>query len=462
MLINGHYYSDKHPLIPLIGVPIYSSIKAISYLFGLGDSSILNDGYVVNFRDNNGEALIFQDIYLSWIHSMSMFIVVALLSCLPAALSIIILYRILKQFTRTENTRLWVTATYALGTLAFPYSLLFFGYSLSSFFYLISFYLIFTSKKTKWNLVLSGILMGFSFTSDSTFLLAIIPLFFYVLVKYRVKTAYFLLGFLVTMIPLYLFYYSIVKGEALVPHKQMYEMDIWGDYFTTVNSKEFLDSKTVIPLFQEKKIVLDFWIVIHSLFYPYRGIFFYYPVLLFSILGLVHMRKKYRAYMHILLFQLALALLVISSFNLFWHGNIFGLRYFYPLMLLLMIPLAIAFDNISSGYRNVFYLFVFVSIFTNVLGLQNFENEISSGEGILATPENSINLRDYFYNPLLEHYLPLTLANGPRSRLIENLLDFDGGLDIRDVPYSKGVLSSPYVRKEYVHLATVSGFGFLV
>ncbi|MBU0761794.1 MAG: hypothetical protein KKD39_02110 [Candidatus Altiarchaeota archaeon] len=46
--------------------------------------------------------------------------------------------------------------------------------------------------------------------------------------------------------------------------------------------------------------------------------------------------------------------------------------------------------------------------------------------------------------------------------MFENLLDWDGKLDIRDVAYSKGVLSSPYLRKDHIHLASIPGYGFLV
>jgi hypothetical protein len=51
--------------------------------------------------------------------------------------------------------------------------------------------------------------------------------------------------------------------------------------------------------------------------------------------------------------------------------------------------------------------------------------------------QKKINSFQELSNPLYEHYLPLFLKHGPRSLILENLLDGHIDIDIRDKPLAR-------------------------
>jgi len=101
---NGHYYSDKAIGTSLFGVPIYWMAKTFYRFFQLP-----LDYFEADY----------------WVR-------LGVIS-LPSALLAVLFYRFLSFFTADES-RLWLTLAYGLGTLAFPYSTLFFGHQLSAIF----------------------------------------------------------------------------------------------------------------------------------------------------------------------------------------------------------------------------------------------------------------------------------------------------------------------------------------
>lgn len=149
------------------------------------------------------------------------------------------------------------------------------------------------------------------------------------------------------------------------------------------------------------------FIIMRVLFFPYRGLLFYYPILIFSIIGLFFMFKEYKyesIYIALIFFGY---LLYNSILEVWWGGYAFGPRQLTPLMPFLMIPLLFSLKKIKLKY---ILPFIVISLFFNFLSLQVPE-EAGLGKEV-------VNF-EAFGNPLFEHYLPKMVSDGPGNFLLQ-------------------------------------------
>jgi hypothetical protein len=117
-----------------------------------------------------------------------------------------------------------------------------------------------------------------------------------------------------------------------------------------------------------------------------------------------------------------------------------------PVISLLMIPLLYSFKKINL---KIVLIFLSISIFVSILSLQFWESiDFFNVTSLYNNP-----------NPIFNHYLPLFLKNGPRSRIFESLL-FDSKIDIRNTPHSCG-LTSPFIQKEEITLFSLPTIGII-
>ncbi|MEM4267395.1 MAG: phospholipid carrier-dependent glycosyltransferase [Candidatus Woesearchaeota archaeon] len=167
---------------------------------------------------------------------------------------------------------------------------------------------------------------------------------------------------------------------------------------------------------------LEFSAIFQQLFLPYRGLFFYYPFLIFSFLGLFLMLKKpYKAEALLIILSFAVIVIVYSSTTLMWWGGAaFGPRHLTIMMPFFMIPLHFAVEKF--GWRLVAPIAWF-SIIVNFAAMQPPEQIITYGDGIVIKPEyrNQIHTFSIIANPLLEYYFPLLFTKGPQSILLEKI-----------------------------------------
>ncbi|NQU98788.1 glycosyltransferase family 39 protein [Candidatus Woesearchaeota archaeon] len=165
--------------------------------------------------------------------------------------------------------------------------------------------------------------------------------------------------------------------------------------------------------------------LIKLMFYPYRGLLFYSPVLLFSFLGLFFMFKKNKLET-VFIFLIFLSLLFFqSSLFLWWGGTAFGPRHLLPVIPFLMIPFVFALKKINI---KIVLLITFFSILINLCGMQQLEQvSVPIGNGqvfIEGELWNAVYSWKSIGNPLFNYYLPLFFINGPESTLLKNILWF--------------------------------------
>lgn len=356
----------------------------------------------------------------------SMILVTTFTSSLFSALTVVLIYKVSRYFTKSEKIRVLLSIAYGLGTLAFPYATVFFSHAASTFFAFLAFFLLFKVKKEKiasnfyW--ILSGLSIGFAVTCDYF----IAPILFGLLIfaasfRRKDKTLLFILSLLLGIAPLLLYNFSIF-GNPL-------ELTLWHS-----DPKIFSSVFTFQP---------NPYIVIRLLVFPYRGLF-YSPIILLSLLGLYYMYKEYRLESLLILSFLVSFLFLFSMVSGWWGGTSFGPRYLMPIIPFLMIPMIYSFRKINI---KIIFCLVIVSIFINFLGLQNWENEIVDSNTLRLLPnyQEKVNSFQTLENPLGDYYLPLFFDHGPRSRIFESIMnnDFHDIRDVKDTFSTNNFYSSP-------------------
>jgi len=174
--------------------------------------------------------------------------------------------------------------------------------------------------------------------------------------------------------------------------------------------------------------------LIRLLFYPYRGLFFYNPILIFSLIGLFFMYKKDKKIaIFIVSSFILLCLAIILSIWVWWGGSSFGPRFSLLIIPFLILALILFIRRFN---KNILLIILFICIFINLLGMQEFEQLITVSKWDRANSMNEITEntliehQDKIYsmkplgNPLFTYYMPLFFKYGPRSILIEDMLGF--------------------------------------
>lgn len=436
---DSDYYSNKAPGLSILSIPVYSAWKLI-YVFFLPDSSkevnFWDDGHLVkSFFGEQIITLINPGIFTLF----SMILVTIFTSSLFSALTVILIYKISRYFTKKESDRLLIVLIYGLGTLAFPFATVYFSHATATFFIFLSFYLLFKVKNEKLSdmrlILLGGIFAGFAVVVDYIVILIVMALVGFTLSIKRKNTT--------------LFY--VVSIFAGLMSLLLYNLLIFGTPFElTINHS---DSALFPSRFDMNLPELP--LILQMLILPYRGLLFYSPVLILSFIGLFYMYKEHKLETVVITLIFTSFLFVFSMMVGWWGGTSYGMRYMLPVIPFLMLPLIYIFKKLN--FRLIIIL-VTLSIFVNILGLQTWENNIIDGNNILIndTFQEKIDNIQFLYNPLYDYYLPLFLKNGPRSRIFEHLINGDMNIDIRDTDFSK-----PHM-KDRIFLFTLNPFGFIL
>jgi hypothetical protein len=414
---NRHYYSDKEPGVSLISVSIYYILKAIH----------------VNSNLNQ--------IILLTVFTSTLF----------GALSVVLIYKISKFFTKNSGISLLTSFTFGLGTLIFPYAIIYQDLAISTFFVLFAFYLIFKLKQEKNDHINSIILGGLlsSFAISITLLTSVIwfLLLLYTFSINKRMIAYFILSSFLSLLPLLIYNYVIFETPFTLPRLYL-DQEIWSH----IEGVKGIKSPNV-------------FVMARILFFPERGLLFYYPIFVFSFLGVFSLFKKFKIEA-LLISALLIAFIVInSSWWAWWGGVSFGPRHLVPITPFLTLPLIF----IISKYKHSriitipFYLALSISVLTNFASLQITIDDLSNNSKTDLKPEfkTKINSFEIISNPLNEYYFPLFFKYGPRSPIIENLLDGHINIDIRDTPLSRN-WQFPYVAKNHIPFLSLVIVGMVV
>jgi len=239
---------------------------------------------------------------------------------IPSSFALVAIFYFLRMMMLSAGISACLTLAYGFGTLTFPYSTMFYGHQLSAALLIISFALLFRIKHIKSfsrrQLLGIGFLLGFSFITDYSSILGIIPLLVYAGIILRWSLKPIMLGSAGFFLPvLFLLYYnwSVFGGILNFSYQFSVIPEIHQGVFLGLGSPH-LDR------------------IFYLLFSGYRGLFFSSPWLLLGIPGmcLLVQKKGYRAEGMICLTIFILFVWFNASFE-GWHGgSAFGARYLIP------------------------------------------------------------------------------------------------------------------------------------
>jgi len=227
---NNHYYSDKAPGLSFLITPVYFVFREF---FG---------SPTLHFNLFN------QGVSQTWLWLV--FLSIVFTSSLFGTLSIVLVYKTSKYFTKKELHRNLIVVVFGLATLVFVYSRILLDHVLSMFFCFLAFYLILKIKYDKPTFdysFLIGLSLGFAVLISYSSVLFIPPIFLYFLfVSRSIKKLIILsLGIIVLLLPLFLYNYSITN--SFVSPTNYVDPYIWNnlvDCKNTINTdeKEFCQS----------------------------------------------------------------------------------------------------------------------------------------------------------------------------------------------------------------------------
>jgi hypothetical protein len=325
---DGHFYSDKAIGTALVGAIAYLPIHAWARLTGRQP-----DIWLVK--------------YLLTLFAIG----------LPSAFAGSLMYLACLSITSSRRRAFVATAGVTLGTMSFPYSVLFYGHQLAAAFLFIGFYLIFRLKAaprySRARMFLVGLLLGLALITEYTTTVIVLPLGAYYFHTLRLKRDA-LFGpsaeDVATEENSKLARRRVVAAVALpalggaIPLFLMlaYNYACFGSPFSIAYAH--MEN----PVFREgmgRGLMGIGWPRPDALYFltvhPAHGLFWQSPVLLMSVAGLFYMRRdsQYRPEALVSATAFVAFLVMNAGYYMWWGGYAFGPRLLIPALPFLCLPL---------------------------------------------------------------------------------------------------------------------------
>jgi len=403
---NNHYYSDKPPGSSFLTIPVYVVFKLF---FGMPDTDLK-------------------------LHILE-FMIIAFSSVLFSALLVVLMYKTSGFFVKKERYRILIIIIFGLGTMIFAFATTTYHHAIANFFAFMCFYLILKMKQenkfSNKNFFIAGLCGGFAITCEYSTSIVIFACIIIILVLKKWKQLIpFLLGFLIAISLLFMYNYSIFSNILDVGYNHLDEKIFFTNkkilpvIFINDYAQGFIPIHFIKTEFMSLFSLAKFKVILRLLFYPFRGLFFYSPVLLLFLVGLLYMHKKYKLETNLIIFIFTLFLIYNSQMYEWGGASSFGPRFLYPIIPFLILSLTFCFKKIKLKF---ILLLAIISIIINLIGMQVLTCEHHADDlPIRQLPEYNFKLATWqpISNSLFTYYMPLFLRYGPRSILIEEILGF--------------------------------------
>lgn len=387
---RGHYYSDKAPGLSFLAVPVYAAMRLI-----FPDSKVR--GFLL-YRHIQGYYYIPPN--LTYVRYGITYLVVAL----PSAALALMLWLFLARLSRKDGPALAVASTYALGTVAYIYSVWYFSHQATAILLFCAFLLLFYAVRDRlWTLRVmmaaagAGLLAGFSVISEFPTVVIALALAVYLLgvTPHRLRTA---AAFFVGMMPaaaLELWYNVAAFGR---PFANGYMYVYLEAYRNPVRSGPLgwadpLSYATQLPTLE------SVWGITLS---PFRGIFFVSPVLLLFVPGAYWMwrrldlRREWWLCVGVVVLYFLIDAARGPDVNGWAGGTSVASRHLTPIVPFMMVPLVFALR--SSWSRLVFAVLAALSITVMFMTV--------SATYLYQYPDKNPIFNEALHNFLRGHILP--------------------------------------------------------
>ena len=273
-----------------------------------------------------------------------------------AVLGIFLTYKILiKKFEKNIAILSLIAITFGCGILFYTTAEATYSHVYSFFAIALFIYLVINEKKLKKRMpyyFILGLNLSLIFLCRNVNILIIIFYLLYNFKNIKTKIHYkkilpMLLGFILLMIP-QMIYWKIQGGHLLLnTYKFQNNICTYNSYFCFREHFEFLHRHLINNWFSVKK-----------------GLFYYYPVMVYALCGFFWLKKYYKkAFLSIICFLIPMVY-VIVSWSQWWYGFSFGQRAYIDYMAIFAILIATTLsaikDNLNKKiyYASVIYMLV--------------------------------------------------------------------------------------------------------
>lgn len=285
VFLNGKFYSDKMPLLSLIGAGVYAAVR-----FGFGASLVPDCA-----------------------HSCAYFWLAFVLAGIPAAAMIWLFF----DYARRLGVQMWSvvfgTLAFGLGTMVFPYALVFNHHVPAAASLFASFYILTThSAIGRAALFIAGLLAALAISFDVLSGVTAAALVGIALVRQRSRFVYFAVGAAIPLVLTALLDYQI--AETIIPAYMITNgYNYPGSAFpATVGGNGTPD---------------DYAAYAFRMFLGGQGLFAYNPLLLFAIAGVIGVALSRTQALKIEARFVALAFVALCVYLALFTGNLGGAAY---------------------------------------------------------------------------------------------------------------------------------------
>lgn len=349
--VNGHFYSEKPPVLSILGAGIYWIVKS---MFGL----------------NVNESLIIP------------YLIVFFLVVIPYSLLLVYFYKALYLVNLKEKYRLLLTFGLGVATSILPRTIVFLNHVLALALVFISFYVLLRLKLLKKEdpakgLFLTGILVGSATIIDYTCGVFIILYILYMILMPKLRNKYFLflIGIIIPLGIHFIINYTIFgtfRPAYYIIGAYEYPNSPWPIFFwSNINGNPLID--------------------IFNLFWGNRGLFVYSPIVITPFIYMVFIvfSKKNKLRKEALVVLSAVCLIYGAYVNPYFRpsmiSNTYGFRFG-----LVVIPLIMFFgayflkENKSKIRLILFYISFVLSAIISIISLIYYRGWIYSAWDIIS------------------------------------------------------------------------------
>ncbi|WP_152031679.1 hypothetical protein [Longilinea arvoryzae] len=308
---QGHFYTDKAIGSSVLGAVIYAPIYWGARLVGV-EIPIAVEKHLLTFLGTG----------------------------LPSAFAGMLIYILCEYLSRSRLRAFIVTLAVALGTMSFPFSVIYFGNQLAAALLFGGFFMIFQLRTLpegaapgKFHGFGLGLVLGLALLTDMTTGLVVLPLvvyYFFVLWKRKQlkQVGAWLFPLAGGLIPMLIMvdYNLLAYGKPLASGYQ-YLVNPW--------FKEAMASG-IMGIGRPRPIVLYY-----ETLHPAQGLFWQSPVVLMALVGGFFMLRQKRYWPELLVAAATCGgyLVMNSGYYMWWGGWSFGVRAIVPMLPFLCLPL---------------------------------------------------------------------------------------------------------------------------
>lgn len=403
--IDGRIYSDKAPGVSLMAVPVYAVTQAFQPygLSSLSDRVGSSQSFTATLNpEGQGSSSERIDV------AVSLYIATLIVVAIPAALALVLLALIVERLSGCRTAGILTALVIGLATPVFPYAQAFYGHVPAAACVIAALALVVlrrTEQLSAGRLVGIGALLGWATVIEFPALIVGLPVALWAVWLARSRAVIY--GVLGSLPPLaMLVIYDLIAFGTVMPVGYQHSA-LWQEQ----HSVGFLS------------LTYPRWDAISGLLWSsFRGMFFFAPVLLLALPGLVlaFRDRRQRPGALVALASFGLFFIFISSSIMWWGGFAVGPRYLVPAIPMLAIPLGATIAWLNSrefavraaglGASGLLALISAVVVWSTTFAGQNYPT-------------------DALRNPLIDYVIP-ALRDGNIARNLGMALRLDGMLSV--------------------------------